>query len=125
MRRKAFKQPRDEGKGICNHRPEWASNMLRCLLCDLLLMRTIMRVAEPIANAEELFVPLTGSPNPQEWAEAFYDVMVEGKFLPNSPTLMNAGKGNGLQFSACFVLPVEDTIDGIFDSIKHAAIIHK
>jgi ribonucleoside-diphosphate reductase alpha chain len=61
----------------------------------------------------------------REVAEAFYDMMVEGYFLPNSPTLMNAGKGNGLQYSACYVLPVGDSMEEIFDSVKAAAIIHK
>jgi ribonucleoside-diphosphate reductase alpha chain len=61
----------------------------------------------------------------REVAEAFYDLMVDGYFLPNSPTLMNAGKGNGLQYSACYVLPVGDSMEEIFDSVKAAAIIHK
>jgi len=61
----------------------------------------------------------------REVAEAFYDVMVDGYFIPNSPTLMNAGKGNGLQYSACYVLPVGDSMEEIFDSVKAAAIIHK
>src|SRR5438445_569716 len=61
----------------------------------------------------------------REIAEAFYDIMIEGDFLPNSPTLMNAGKGNGLQYSACYVLPVGDSMEEIFDSVKAAAIIHK
>src|SRR5437899_2355856 len=61
----------------------------------------------------------------REIATAFYEVMVDGGFLPNSPTLMNAGKGNGLQYSACYVLPVGDSMEEIFDSVKAAAIIHK
>src|SRR3972149_3988887 len=58
-------------------------------------------------------------------ATAFYEMMTDGYFLPNSPTLMNAGKGNGLQYSACYVLPVGDSMEEIFDSVKAAAIIHK
>ncbi len=61
----------------------------------------------------------------REIAAAFYDIMVDGYFIPNSPTLMNAGKGNGLQYSACYVLPVGDSMEEIFDSVKAAAIIHK
>src|SRR5262245_28497836 len=61
----------------------------------------------------------------REIAEAFYDIMIEGSFLPNSPTLMNAGKGNGLQYSACYVLPVGDSMEEIFDAVKAAALVHK
>ena len=61
----------------------------------------------------------------EELIGEFYKMMVERKFIPNSPTLMNAGKSNNLQYSACYVLPVEDSISGIFESIKNAAIIHK
>lgn len=57
--------------------------------------------------------------------QAFYKMLVEGRFIPNSPTLMNAGVENGLQYSACYVLPVEDSIKGIFESIKNAANVHK
>jgi ribonucleoside-diphosphate reductase alpha chain len=56
--------------------------------------------------------------------EAFYEAMSSLRFLPNSPTLMNAGTEIG-QLSACFTLPVPDSIEGIFDSMKYGAIIHK
>lgn len=61
----------------------------------------------------------------EEIVGEFYKMMLERKFVPNSPTMMNAGKNNNLQYSACYVLPVEDSIAGIFESIKDAAIIHK
>lgn len=58
-------------------------------------------------------------------AKEFYSTMVRQEFLPNSPTIMNAGKQNGLQYSACFVLPVGDSLPEIFDSVKYAALIHQ
>ncbi len=81
------------------------------------------RVARAIASAEAAW-----GRTPQqihETASQFYEMMVDGAFLPNSPTLMNAGKDNGLQYSACFVLPVGDSMDDIFEAVKRAAIIHK
>ncbi len=81
------------------------------------------RVATAIARAEERWGKSPAVVH--EIASAFYDLMVEGQFLPNSPTLMNAGKGNALQYSACYVLPVGDSMEEIFDAVKDAAIIHK
>ena len=81
------------------------------------------RVAAAIARAEERFGQSAAAAG--EVAAAFYDMMVEGQFLPNSPTLMNAGRENQLQYSACYVLPVGDSMGEIFDSVKAAAIIHQ
>lgn len=81
------------------------------------------RVALTIAKAEEKWG--STSVEVQQLAEEFYEMMIQRKFLPNSPTLMNAGTNDGLQYSGCYVLPVEDSIDGIFDSIKNAALVHK
>lgn len=58
-------------------------------------------------------------------AKEFYKLLSGREFLPNSPTLMNAGTGNMLQYSACFVLPIEDSLVGIFDALKYQALIHQ
>ncbi len=81
------------------------------------------RVANAVASAEKTW----GATDTEvdRIAEQFYQVMIDRQFMPNSPTLMNAGKNNGQQLSACFVLPVGDSLPEIFDAIKHAAIIHK
>ncbi|HSV95249.1 MAG TPA: vitamin B12-dependent ribonucleotide reductase [Spirochaetia bacterium] len=81
------------------------------------------RVSFAIASAEARF----GSSIEEitETAKSFYKLMSSRKFLPNSPTLMNAGKNNGLQYSGCFVIPVPDSLEGIFDAIKFQAIIHQ
>jgi ribonucleoside-diphosphate reductase alpha chain len=81
-----------------------------------------VRVANHIAQAEKRY---GGDEERIKEVEAtFYSLMTEFKFLPNSPTLMNAGRELG-QLAACFVLPIEDSMDGIFDSLKNAALIHK
>jgi ribonucleoside-diphosphate reductase alpha chain len=81
------------------------------------------RVARAIADAERRFGRSQAAVG--EVATAFYDMMVDGYFLPNSPTLMNAGKTNALQYSACYVLPVGDSMEEIFESVKAAAIIQQ
>jgi ribonucleoside-diphosphate reductase alpha chain len=81
------------------------------------------RVALAIASAETRFGRSAAAVS--EVATAFYDMMVDGYFLPNSPTLMNAGKHNALQYSACYVLPVGDSMEEIFESVKAAAIIQQ
>ncbi|CAN5254426.1 vitamin B12-dependent ribonucleotide reductase [soil metagenome] len=88
-------------------------------------MDMFLRVASNIAEGEYRF-------NKGEEAEELYEtsreqflrLMTSRKFIPNSPTLMNAGR-ELQQLSACFVLPVEDSIDGIYDTLKHQAVIHK
>jgi len=80
------------------------------------LFRRISRaIAQPDANY---------GGNPAETEEEFFTALVNLEFLPNSPTLMNAGTELG-QLAACFVLPIEDSLPGIFDTLKHAALIHQ
>jgi len=81
------------------------------------------RVARTIVQAEAQWG--MSEAEIQALAEQFYDMMVERRFLPNSPTLMNAGKNSQLQLSACYVLPVGDSMVEIFDAIKNAALIHQ
>ena len=77
------------------------------------------RVAQAVAQGEP-----PGDGTRDAMAERFYQLMGQGEFLPNSPTLMNAGTAVG-QLSACFVLPVEDSLDRIFDAVKQMALIHQ
>ncbi len=79
------------------------------------------RVAHHIARAEKKY---NSSSSVDKVEATFYQMMTEFRFLPNSPTLMNAGRRLG-QLAACFVLPVEDSMEGIFDALKNAALIHK
>ncbi|MBC7289415.1 MAG: adenosylcobalamin-dependent ribonucleoside-diphosphate reductase, partial [Armatimonadetes bacterium] len=80
------------------------------------------RVAENVASAEALYGATRAQV--QEWAERFYQLMASLEFLPNSPTLMNAGR-RFQQLSACFVLPIADSMESIFEAVKNTALIHK
>ncbi len=75
------------------------------------------RVATHIASAEK------SKADRKKYAEAFLRIMADRDFLPNSPTLTGAGRGMCL--SACFVLPIEDSLDRIFETVKNAALVHK
>lgn len=75
----------------------------------------LMRVARTVAAVEK---------DQAFWEESFYSIMLTKRFFPNSPTLANAGRKNG-QLAACFVLPVPDSIEGIFETMKRAALVHK
>ncbi len=78
------------------------------------------RVAKEVARIEARY----GGNDADKTEKEFYDMMSNLEFLPNSPTLMNAGTRMG-QLSACFVLPIEDSVEGIFNTLRHMAIIHQ
>ena len=75
------------------------------------------RIARTVSQAEASF-----QDDARLWEERFHEIIASLRFLPNSPTIMNAGKKEG-QLAACFVLPVEDSIQGIFSTLKDAALI--
>ncbi len=112
---------------------KFTDNALRVLRTRYLIKN---EAGEPVEEPEALFKRVAATVAAVEgngrveqdrvrlWEQRFYDLMTSGRFMPNSPTLMNAGREMGL-LSACFVLPVRDSIDEIFDSIKHTALIQK
>ncbi|HHT9152831.1 MAG TPA: adenosylcobalamin-dependent ribonucleoside-diphosphate reductase [Candidatus Hypogeohydataceae bacterium YC40] len=78
-----------------------------------------LRVARNVAQPEALY-----GEDPEKAEEAFFEILAGLEFLPNTPALMNAGR-DLQQLAACYVLPVEDSIEGIFESVKLAAIVHQ
>lgn len=81
------------------------------------------RVAREVAAAEKIFG--ADEKKREQVTREFYELICRRLFMPNSPTLMNAGKGNNLQYSGCYVLPVGDSLAEIFDAIKNTAIVHQ
>ncbi|MCJ7693140.1 MAG: hypothetical protein MUO22_06975, partial [Sedimentisphaerales bacterium] len=82
----------------------------------------LSRVADSIAQAEAQYGANTGQI--RQWYKKYYELMASLKFLPNSPTLMNANRPGGM-LSACFVLPIGDSIEEIFETVKQTALIQK
>ena len=81
-----------------------------------------MRVSRYIAKADKLY----GASNLEikETEKEFYEILSNFEFMPNSPTLMNAGR-DLCQLSACFVLPIDDSMESIFEAVKNTALIHR
>jgi ribonucleoside-diphosphate reductase alpha chain len=80
------------------------------------------RVARAIASPDQTYGATVEQA--KETEEAFFEMMSNLEFMPNSPTLMNAGRPLG-QLSACFVLPIDDSMESIFTAVKNTALIHK
>jgi len=79
------------------------------------------RVAKAVAKADKLF---PSDADNEKTEKKFFNMMTGLRFIPNSPTLMNAGRKLG-QLAACFVPPIEDSMESVFKTLKNAAIIHK
>ena len=122
-----------EQKDVPGPAPQLSENALEVLQSRYLLKdedgkctetpaQLFNRLATQVAQAESRYGTLTTDLT--EWHKQFYDLLASLKFLPNSPALMNANRPNGV-LSACFVLPIEDSIEGIFETVKQTALIQK
>ncbi len=130
LQKKVYIAPMPEGLIMCN----WTDDALK-LINERYLMRdrnnNVIETPEEMCWRTDYFVACAEKKYGKTEEEIlvlatkFYNIMAERKFFPNAPTLYSAGTGNGLQLSACFVLPVEDSVEGIFDALKWQAIIHK
>jgi len=129
---KIAEPPKLQVKPKARHGVEFTENALRVLEKRYLKKDSLgevietpeemlRRVAKHIASAELIYDPKADI---DLWQEKFYQLMANLEFLPNSPTLMNAGRELG-QLSACFVIPIDDSMESIFDAVKHTALIHK
>lgn len=128
--KKVYIAPMPDGLTLCN----WTEDALQ-IVKERFLMRDrkkqaletteymCWRTAYNVASAEKKY----GKTEDEilVLTKQFYEMMAERKAFPNAPTLYNSGTGNGLQFSACFVLPIEDSMEGIYDALKWQALIHK
>ena len=106
--------------------PVMSENAMRVLENRYLLKDEEGRVKE---NPEEMFMRVARAvaepeQDKRRWTDAFHEMLVSMRFLPNSPTMMNAGTPLG-QLSACFVLPIDDSMEGIFETLKETAKIHQ
>ena len=128
--RKKKEEIRRLGKKLGIEEPKLTVNALEVLTRRYLLRdeegnitetpaQTFMRIAKTVAKVDKKH-----GGNPEESENVFYGMMARVEFLPNSPTLFNAGTELG-QLSACFVLPVEDSLDSIFTAVKNMALIEK
>lgn len=116
-----------ENKTIIKQEPNLTQNAIGVLEKRYLLRDKTGRICETPAELFKRVASVVAGAEKYDrdiWLERFYNLMVSKRFMPNSPTLMNAGKQRG-QLSACFVLPVEDSLESIFEALKFTASIHQ